>query len=145
MKHDHPLSMPESERSLLFSALLKRIGRFAWVLIVNSLVAWAMFIRLRSVGFPAGLDFQLCFEFAFEIILPITGIVLEIFNWKFAKLVNVGCFVAAGCFWLVAAVWDHSDPFFGVLLIIAVGLFMVAGLNNLAYRVTRSDSFDANA
>jgi hypothetical protein len=99
----------------------KVVGRVDWVLIVNSLVAWAMFIRLRSVGFPAGLDFQLCFEFAFEIILPITGIALEIFNWKFAKWVNVGCFVAAGCFWLVAAVWDHSDPFFGGLLITAVG------------------------
>jgi hypothetical protein len=104
-----------------------------------------MFIRLRSVGFPAGLNFQLCFEFSIEIILPITGIALEIFNWKFAKLVNVGCFVAAGCFWLIAAVWDHSDPFFGVLLIISVGLFMAAGLNTLVYRITRSDSHDASA
>jgi hypothetical protein len=145
MKRDNPLSMPESDRSLLFSAVLKRVGRIAWVLIVNTLVAWAMFIRLRSVGFPGGLDFQLCFEFAFEIILPLTGIALEIFNWKFAKLVNVGCFVAAGCYWLVAAVWDHSDPFFGVLLIMAVGLFIIAGLTELAYRITKSDSYEANS
>lgn len=135
--------MPEVGRSALFSAVLKRIGRLAWVLVVNTFVAWAMFTRLRSVGFPA-LDFQLCFEFAFEVILPITGIALELVNWKFAKWVNVGCF-ANGCFWLVAALWDHSDPFFGVLLIIALGLLLIAGLTELAYRITRSDSSEANS
>ena len=144
MKRDNPLSMPESERSLLFSAVLKRIGRFAWVLVVNTFVAWAMFTRLRSGGFPP-LDFQLCFEFAFEVVLPITGIALELVNWKYAKWVNVGCFAAAGCFWLVAAVWDHSDPFFGVLLITALGLLLIAGLSELAYRITRSDSSEANS
>lgn len=98
-----------------------------------------MFTRLRSVGFPA-LSFQLCFEFVFEVILPIIGIVLELVNWKFAKWVNVGCFTVAGCFWLAAAIWWHSDPFFFVLLIIALGLLIVAGLTEIVYRRTQSDS-----
>jgi hypothetical protein len=137
--------MPESERSLRSSALLKRIGRVAWVLIVNCLVAWVMYARLRSVGFPTALNLQLCFEFTLEVILPIAGIALEIFNSKFAKLVNVGCFVVAGCFWLVAAVWDHSDPFFGVLLILAIALLIVAGLSSFVYRTTRSDAYEAKS
>jgi hypothetical protein len=102
-----------------------------------------MFTRLQSTGFYGGtLDFQVCFEFVFEVIFPIVGIVLELVNWKFARWVNVGCFTAAGCFWLVAALWDHSDPFFGVLLIIALGLLTVAGLTEIIYRRTRSDSSD---
>jgi hypothetical protein len=150
VKSDNSLSIPESERSLKLSAALKRAGRITWVLVVNTLVAWLMFMRLRSVGFPAldfqlALSFQLWFEFAFEVILPVAGILFEIANWKFAKWVNVGCFVVAGCFWLIAAVWDHSDPFFGVLLIMAIGLFLVAGLTELVYKMTRTHSYDANS
>jgi hypothetical protein len=92
-----------------------------------------------------GINLQLCFEFTLEVILPIAGIALEIFNSKFAKLVNVGCFVVAGCFWLVAAVWDHSDPFFGVLLILAIALLIVAGLSSFVYRTTRSDAYEAKS
>jgi predicted membrane channel-forming protein YqfA (hemolysin III family) len=101
-----------------------------------------MFTRLRSVGFPA-FNFQLCFEFVFEVILPIIGIVFELVNWKFARWVNVGCFIAAGCFWLMAAVWWRSDPFFGVLLITALGLLTVGGLTEIIYRSTRSDPADS--
>jgi hypothetical protein len=95
-----------------------------------------MFTRLRSVGFPA-LNFQLCFEFVFEVILPTVGIVLETVNWNFARWVNVGSFTAAGAFWLLAAIWWRSDPFFGVLLIIALGLLAIAGLTEIIYRATR--------
>jgi hypothetical protein len=139
MKTGNPLSSPEVGRSVLFSSVLKRVFRGAWVLAVNTLVAWGMFVRLRSVGFPA-LNFQLCFEFVFEVILPIVGIALELVNWRFARWINVGSFTVAGCYWLTAAVWWHSDPFFGVLLIVALGLLTVAGLSELAYRVTKSDS-----
>ncbi len=144
MKSDNPLSIPESERSLKLSAALRRVGRIAWILVVNTLVAWLMFMRLRSVGFPAldfqlALSFQLWFEFAFEVILPVAGVFFEIANWKFAKWVNVGSFIAAGCFWLIAAIWNHSDPFFGVLLIMAIGLFLVGGLTELVYKMTRTD------
>jgi hypothetical protein len=74
-----------------------------------------MFIRLWSTGFYGGvLAPQLLIEILFEVILPIVGIVLELVQWKFARWLNVGCFAGAGCFWLAAAVWDRSDPFFGV-------------------------------
>jgi len=136
MKSDKPLSLVDVGRS---SSILKRIFRGAWILAANTFVAWAMFTRLRSVGFPA-LNLQLCFEFAFEVILPIIGIVLEFVSWKFARWLNVGCFTVAGCFWLAAAIWWHSDPFFGVLLIVALGLLIVAGLTEIVYRLTQSNS-----
>jgi len=117
---------------------MKRIFRGAWVLAANTFVAWAMFTRLRSVGFPA-LNFQLCFEFVFEVILPIIGIVLELVNWEFARWVNVGSLAVAGCYWLAAAIWWRSDPFLGVLLIVALGLLAIAGLTALVYRSTESD------
>jgi hypothetical protein len=137
MKDDNPLSLPESGRSVLFSRVLKRILRVAWVLAANTLVAWVMFTRLRSVGFPS-LNLQVDFEFAFEVILPIVGILLELVNWRFARWVNVGCFAVAGCFWLAAAVWWRSDSFFGVLLIIALGLLTIAGITEIIYRGTRN-------
>ena len=136
MRSDKPLSLVNVGRS---SSMPKRIFRGAWVLAANTFAAWAMFSRLRSVGFPA-LNFQLCFEFVFEVILPIVGIVLELVNHKFARWVNVGCFIAAGCFWLAAAVWWRSDPFFGVLLITALGLLTIGGLTEVIYRATRSES-----
>lgn len=136
MKSDNPLSLVDAGRS---SNVLKRIFRGAWVLAANTFVACAMFTRLRSVGFPA-LNFQLCFEFVFEVILPIIGIVLELVNCKYGRWVNVGCFTVAGCFWLAGAIWWHSDPFFGVLLIVAFGLLIVAGLTEIVYRLTQSDS-----
>jgi hypothetical protein len=136
MKNDKPLSLVDVGRS---SSVLKRIFRGAWVLAANIIVAWAMFTRLRSVGFPA-LSFQLCFEFVFEVILPVIGIGLELLNWKFARWVNVGCFTVAGCFWLAEAIWWRSDPLVGVLLIIALGLLILAGLTEIVYRRTQSDS-----
>jgi len=139
MKRRNPLSSIEVESGLLSTDVVKRIFRVAWVLGVNACVAWLMFTRLRSVGFPE-LNFQLWFEFVFEVILPIVGIVLEVVNSKFARWVNVGCFTAAGSFWLAAAVWWHSDPFFGVLLIIGLGLFSIAGLTEIIYRGTRKPS-----
>jgi len=136
MKRDNPLSLVDAGRT---SSVLKRIFRGAWVLAANTFVAWTMFTRLRSVGFPA-LNFQLCFEFVFEVILPIIGIVLELLNWKSAKWVNVGCFTVAGCFWLAGAIWWHSDSFVGVLLIVSLGLLIVAGLTEIVYRRTQCDS-----
>jgi hypothetical protein len=121
---------------------LKRIVRLTWVVAANAFVAWSMFTRLRSVGFPS-MNFQVDFEFAFEVILPIFGILLELVNWRFARWVNVGCFAVAGCFWLAASVWWRSDSFFGVLLIIAFGLLIIAGMTEIVYRVTRNIPSDA--
>jgi|SRR5208283_261448 len=131
-------SLIDGAPSLLSTHAMKRIIRLAWVLTANVCVSWLMFTRLRSVGFPAELDFQLCFEFVVEVILPVVGIVLEVVNWKFAGWVNVGCFTAAGSFWLAAAFWWRSDPFFGVLLIVALGLLALAGLTAIVYIGTKT-------
>jgi hypothetical protein len=139
-KNKNPLSLVDDEHSALVARAAKRIFRGAWVLGVNTCIAWLMFTRLRTVGFPSSeFSFQLWFEFVVEVILPVIGIVLEIVSWKFARWVNIGCFAVAGCFWLSCAVWWHSDPFFGVLLIIAIGLLVAAGLTAVVYRTTASD------
>ncbi len=101
-----------------------------------------MFARLRGVGFPNGggvLALELWFEFLLEVVLPVAGIALEIVNSEFARWVNVGALTVAGCFWLAEAIWWHSDAYFGVLLIIALGLLMIAGLTEIVYRTTKSD------
>jgi hypothetical protein len=142
-KSKNPLSLVDVGHSARFTRAVKRIFRIAWILAANGGVASLTFFRLRSTGFYGGTFApQLFIELLFEVILPVLGIVLELVNWKFARWVNVGCFTAAGCFWLAAAVWWRSDSFFGVLLIIALGLLTVAGLTEVIYRATRSDSAD---
>jgi hypothetical protein len=119
---------------------MKRIFRAVWVLAANGFIAWVMFTRLLSVGFNAGArDPELWFEFLLEVILPIIGIVLELVNWKFARWLNVGSFTVAGCFWLAEAIWWRSDPFFGVLLLIALLLLTIAGITEIVYRRTKDD------
>jgi hypothetical protein len=139
-KSKSPLSLVDVGHSARFSRVVKKIFRIAWVLTANGGVASLTFFRLRSTGFYGGTFApQLFIELLSEVILPVLGIVLELVNWKFARWLNVGCFAGAGCFWLVGAVWDRSDPFFSVLVIIALGLFIVAGLTEVVYRATRSD------
>lgn len=118
---------------------MRRGIRFAWVLVVNSAVAWVTFARLRSVGFAA-LDLQLVFEFVFEMLIPIIGIILEAANLRLARLTNIGCFLVAAVFWIVAAAVDHSDRFFSVLLIFGVGLLLIAGLTEVIYQRTTGTS-----
>jgi len=38
---------------------------------------------------------------------------------------------------LAAAIWWRADPFFGVLLIIALGLLTTAGITEIVYRRTK--------
>ncbi len=143
-KSKNPLSLVDVGHSARFTRAMKRIFRIAWVLAANGGVASLTYFRLRSTGFYGGtLAPELLIELLFEVILPVLGIVLELVNWKFVRWLNVGCFAGAGCFWLVGAVWDRSNPFFGVLLIIALGLLIVAGLTEVVYRATRSDPSDA--
>jgi len=84
-------------------------------------------------------DFEVWLEVFLEVLLPVLGIILELFRWRFAKWVNIGCLTVAGSFWLVEAVWWHSDSFFGVLLIIGIGLLILAGLTKIVYRLTKPD------
>ena len=119
---------------------MKRAGRTVWVLAANGCVAWVMFTRLVSVGFNGSVQaLGLWCEFLLEVILPIVGIVLELVNSKFARWVNVGSLTVAGCLWLAEAIWWRSDPFFGVLLIVALGLLTIAGITEIVYQRTKID------
>jgi hypothetical protein len=141
MARKNPLSFVDVSSSVLFTEIAKRLVRLLWILAANGCVAWFMSTRLVSVGFSGGVrDPELWLEFFLEVAVPVAGIALEVVNWKFARWVNVGCFTVAGCLWLGEAIWWHSDPFFGVLLIIACGLLIIAGLTEIVYRQTRSDS-----
>lgn len=119
---------------------MKGALRGVWVLAANGCLVWVMLTRLASVGFYRdSWDPELWFELLFEVFLPVVGIILKFVNWKFARWVNVGTFTVAGCFWLAGAIWWRSDPFFGVLLIIAVGLLIFGGLTEIIYRWTGND------
>jgi hypothetical protein len=126
---------------VFFTREVKRLFRAAWVLAANGFVAWGMCTRLASVGFNGHTrDAELWLEFLLEVVLPVAGIALELLNLKFARLVNVGSIAGAGSFWLADAIWWHSDPFFGVLLIVASGLLTIAGLTEVIYHRTKSDA-----
>ena len=77
-------------------------------------------------------------EFLLELLFPILGIFLELSDNKFANWVNIGVLTLAGTFWLAEAAWWRSDPYFGVLLIISFGLFILAGLTALIYWATKA-------
>ena len=119
---------------------MKRAARIAWLLTANSFVVWVTVTRL-SAALSSGesRDFEAWLEVLLEVLLPTLGIILELFRWRFAKWVNVGYLTIAGSFWLAEAVWWHADPFFGVLLIISIGLLILAGLTKIVYRLTKPD------
>jgi hypothetical protein len=120
---------------------VKKLFRVAWVLAANGSTACLMFIRLQSTGFYGGVvDLQLIAELLFEVILPVLGIVLELANSKMARFANVGSFAAAGGFWLVSAAWYHSDPFFGVLLLMALAFLIISAITDIIYRKTRDEA-----
>ncbi len=83
-------------------------------------------------------DLEVWFEIVLEVALPILGIILEGTNRQSAKWANIGWPTAAGILWLVEALWWRSDPFFGVLLILTVGMFTLAALMALVYWTTKS-------
>ena len=121
---------------------MKRAVRIAWLLAVNSFVAWVTVTRFSAaLSSRDSRDFQVWFE----VLLPIIGILLELSRWKYAKWVSIGYLAIAGGFWLAEAVWWHSDPFFGVLLIISIGLLILAGLTKIVYRLTKPDEASPSA
>lgn len=134
------LSFIDVISSMFFTGTVKRVFRVVWVLAANGCIAWLMFTRLVSVGFNGSVRApELWLEFLLEVILPIAGIVLELVNWKFARWFNVGALTVAGCLWLAEAIWWRSDPFFGVLLIVAIGLLTIAGITEIVYRSAKGD------
>ena len=134
MAEKNPLSLTEVGYSARFTRTRNRIIRLLWVFAANGLVAWFMFEAIGRVLFP--LNFQTSFEFIFEGLIPMAGIVVEALNWKFARWVNVWSLTIAGGFWLIASLFNRSDPFFIVLLFVALGLLTLAGLTEFVYRKT---------
>jgi len=106
---------------------------------VNGLIIWAMFTRLFGESFNrAAQTLQLWTEFLLEALLPTLGVLLELFDLKFARWVNVGYLSLAGFIWLAEAFRWWSDSYHGVLLIVALGLLILAGLTEIIYRSTRN-------
>lgn len=87
---------------------------------------------------PGALDPQVFIEIILELPLPVFGIALELFGWRSARWLNIGYLLVAGCFWLGSAVRWHSDPFFGVLAIMSLMMFVLAGLTEMIYRWTQT-------
>jgi hypothetical protein len=118
---------------------MNRAFRFVWVLAANGFVASQAMVRLSAaLSSRESRDLEVWIEIILEVLLPITGIILEAVRWKSAKWWNIGCLTLAACFWLAEAVWWRSDPFFGVLLIISFGLFVLAALTAIIYRATKA-------
>lgn len=90
---------------------MQKALRLGWVLLANGLVILVTLARLRSFYSAGLLHVQIVLEFVLEVLFPIVGIIAELIDWKFARTINVGYLCAAGCFWMVGALWDHSDPF----------------------------------
>src|SRR6267154_1686262 len=77
----------------------------------------------RSKLGQAGKAFLSAHRASTRVVVPTLGVMHEGVGQKSAKWVNVGWPTVAGVFWLAEALWWHSDPFFGVLLILSVGMF----------------------
>jgi hypothetical protein len=125
----------------MIEADMKRSRRFLWILATNGLVASFTFARLSAALSDLGLrDPQILFEVVVEIVLPISGIILEAANQKLAKWVNTGYLAVAGAFWLISGANAHSDPFSGVLLINGFGMLFIGVITLLSYRPVPSKS-----
>ena len=108
------------------------------MLAANAFVAWFTILRLRAaLSTRETRDAEVWLQILLEVIAPTLGFLLEGVGRKSAKWVNIGWPTVAGIFWLAEALWWHSDPFFGVLLILSLAMFTLGGLMALVYRPTK--------
>lgn len=113
--------------------------RIAWVILVNGSVLTLTVDRLfPQFTVPPVQNPEFWTEIALEVCVPILGIVCELSRWKFASWINVGYLAVGGCLWLGEALRWRSDPFFGVLLLFSLGMFVLAGLTQIIYWRTSS-------
>ena len=113
--------------------------RLIWVFAANAFVAGFTIMRLgAALSSRETRDLEVWFEIVLELIFPILGIILEGTGRQSAKWANIGWPIAAGILWLAEALWWRSDPFFGVLLILSFGMFILAALMALVYWTTKS-------
>jgi len=123
---------------------MKNTLRLVWVVGANGFVAWVSIIRLYApLSSSDSRGLEVWMEVFLEILLPILGVILELLHSKFAVWVNVGYLALAGVFLAAEAAWWHSDPFFGVLLLMGMGFFLLAGITYSIYRITKTSESQA--
>ena len=84
------------------------------------------------------------FEFVFELVAPVIGIVLELMNERFARLINVGCFTVAGLFWFISAILSRSAWTIG-FVIFSLALLTIAALNKQIVYTRTKPAFSRHA
>lgn len=115
---------------------MKRVVRLAWVLAVNSCVLAATIERLSPFSSGSRWNLEIWVELTVEVFFPVVGFTFELAQFRFAHWANVGYLTVAGWFWLGEAVRWRSDPFWGVMLLLSLGMFALAGLTQIIYRRT---------
>jgi hypothetical protein len=114
---------------------LIRVVRVLWVSVTSGILVRLLFGSHFGQPFNrAAQSPELWTSFLLKAAIPVIGAILEIFGSKYAKWLNVGFWTLAGLYYCAAAAYYWSDPFFGVLLILGVGLLIPAGITYLLYR-----------
>jgi hypothetical protein len=123
---------------------MQRALRIGWVVPVNAAVVWFTISRLSPEfstfslwTIPLGLE--LVAEVSLEVLLPIAGAIAEIANWKYSQRLNVGYLALATCWWIGESITWRSNPYFGVILLVAASFLVLTGVTCVLYRATEID------
>ncbi len=121
-----------------------RIVRLTWVFLTNGAAIYFMYGSFQQVALLNHLLEQdnrnkaLWFHFALKATTPILGILLELLGSRFAKWVNVGYFLIVGIVFSTISILAWSDYHGRIYLLIGLAALVVAGVDCLFYRRTRS-------
>lgn len=112
-----------------------RAIRLVWVLGTTAIIVRVLlaFDLGRPLSFaPQSRGLYLCLLLLAAI--PITGSILEVFRSRSAKWINTGFWILLAAYYLAGAVFEWSNPFGPLVLIIGIALLIPAGINYLLYR-----------
>jgi hypothetical protein len=121
-----------------------RILRLAWVLLTNGAAIYFLYesyLEVTILNHLLELDNRnkaVWFQFALWATIPIAGILLEFLGSRFAKWMNVGCFVAVGLFFSAIGILNWSDSHGRLILAEGLAMLAVGGVDCLLYRSKRS-------
>jgi hypothetical protein len=111
-----------------------RVMRLLWVSSTAAIFAAVVFASYGQSFNPHGEFLGLWAAFMLIAAVPILGAILEICGSKFAKRINVGFWIALALYYIVGAIFEWSDPFGPLVLLIGGTLLIPAGINYLLYR-----------
>jgi hypothetical protein len=123
-----------------------RILRSTWVLLTNALAICILYggvsqvVHLNHLLEQDSKNEAVWFHFALRAIVPALGVLLEFFDSRFAKWVNVGYFVFVGCVSSAISIWAWSDYHGHMLLPVGIAALAVAIVDYLLYRRARTTS-----